>query len=141
MAAVRNEVAVARRKIDGLLVECHGCKKMLPRGQFRRRTRVCRDGVRRVELRPRCRSCEKPEKAALAAVRRSRVVGRYTAADVRELAVSQRYRCVGCTRDLRVVGYHVDHVVPLARGGLNVRGNIQLLCPRCNLRKGVRVGV
>jgi 5-methylcytosine-specific restriction enzyme A len=34
---------------------------------------------------------------------------------------------------------HIDHVVPLARGGTNAMDNIQLLCSRCNLRKGDRL--
>ena len=32
--------------------------------------------------------------------------------------------------------YHIDHVVPLSRGGKNDLPNLQLLCPPCNLRKG-----
>ena len=130
---------MTKRKVDGLLVECCGCRKMLPRGQFRRRTRLCRDGIRRVELRSRCRGCEKPEKAASRAVRRERTVGTYSPEDVRRLSLSQGYACVTCRRDLRVVGYHVDHIVPVSKGGLNVASNIQLLCPRCNLRKGARM--
>ena len=129
-----------RRRIEGLLLECYGCLKMLPRGQFRRRTRVGRDGVRRVVLRPRCRACEKPERAAAAAVRRAREAGPgYTTADVLTLARVQGHACRRCRRDLRVTGYHVDHVMPLAKGGRNDRSNIQLLCPRCNLRKAARM--
>jgi 5-methylcytosine-specific restriction endonuclease McrA len=43
-------------------------------------------------------------------------------------------RCVicGATEDL-----HVDHRVALARGGDNHPSNLQALCRRCNLRKGV----
>ena len=33
-------------------------------------------------------------------------------------------------------GVHVDHVVPLARGGSNGRENLQILCAACNLAKG-----
>ena len=120
------------RRVEGLLLECTRCKRMLPRGRFHLRAGS------RVERRAHCRECVKPARAAVAARRRKRVVGRYTAQDVRDLGVRQGGRCAGCGRDLRVVGYHVDHVVPLARGGLNVVGNLQLLCPGCNLRKGDR---
>lgn len=34
--------------------------------------------------------------------------------------------------------YHIDHIVALARGGANEVANLQLLCPRCNLKKGAR---
>jgi 5-methylcytosine-specific restriction endonuclease McrA len=34
---------------------------------------------------------------------------------------------------------HVDHVVPIARGGLNEVGNLQWLCAPCNLSKGARL--
>jgi len=122
-----------KRKFDGLLAECCGCREMLPRGQFRKRVRGGR-----VVLRPRCRACEKPERAAAAATRRKRVRGTYTAADVRRLYLVQNGRCRRCLRSLALFGYHVDHVVPIAKGGLNVAGNLQLLCPRCNLRKGAR---
>lgn len=43
--------------------------------------------------------------------------------------------CNGCACDL-VPGFHLDHIVPLVRGGLNVNSNVQLLCPTCNLSKG-----
>jgi 5-methylcytosine-specific restriction endonuclease McrA len=85
-----------------------------------------------------CRECEKPGKAARAARRRARTRGTYTAADVRALWVRQGGVCVVCGRSLQVTGYHVDHVVSLKRGGSNTVGNLQLLCPRDNLRKGAK---
>ncbi len=49
--------------------------------------------------------------------------------------------CVHCHTDLtRLIhqqnALHFDHVIPLARGGMNDVTNLQLLCERCNLGKG-----
>lgn len=43
--------------------------------------------------------------------------------------------CASCETDLSN-GKHLDHIMPIALGGLNVDENVQLLCPTCNLRKG-----
>ena len=39
--------------------------------------------------------------------------------------------------DLTKTGFHVDHVVPLAKGGVHGYINTQPAHPQCNLRKGV----
>lgn len=63
--------------------------------------------------------------------------GTLTAADIKRQIERQGYRCAGCGADLRLVGSHTDHVVALANGGPNDATNIQMLCPTCNVRKGV----
>ena len=65
------------------------------------------------------------------------VGGRHTRKDVLELLDQQQCRCNACRIDVRIIGYHVDHVVPVARGGSNGRENLQILCPQCNQLKGV----
>ena len=49
----------------------------------------------------------------------------------------QKGLCVapGCGAKLAKIGHHLDHIVPLAKGGEHDDGNLQLLCPQCNLRK------
>lgn len=54
---------------------------------------------------------------------------------VRRLLELQKFRCVNCKVDLREAGSHLDHIVPLAKGGAHTDGNMQLLCPTCNMRK------
>lgn len=44
-------------------------------------------------------------------------------------------RCACCRRNLGESGYHIDHVVPLALGGMHDDSNLQLLCPSCNMSK------
>ncbi len=41
-----------------------------------------------------------------------------------------------CRNDLAEIGFHLDHVMPLALGGRHEDANLQLLCPSCNLSKG-----
>jgi 5-methylcytosine-specific restriction endonuclease McrA len=57
---------------------------------------------------------------------------------VPKLLELQRWKCAGCCGDLRKSGYHLDHRVALARGGLHVDENMQLLCPPCNCSKGAK---
>jgi 5-methylcytosine-specific restriction endonuclease McrA len=59
---------------------------------------------------------------------------RYTATDVNVLLIAQRSRCAYCGKSIRR-GFHVDHIMPLSKGGSNGRKNIQLLCQRCNQTK------
>lgn len=50
----------------------------------------------------------------------------------------QAGRCLTCNVDFASTGYHIDHVIPLAKGGAHCDENVQLLCPTCNKRKATR---
>ena len=52
----------------------------------------------------------------------------------------QDWKCADCKINVRRWN-HVDHIVPLSKGGTNLRQNLQLLCPACNLAKGAKVAV
>ena len=53
---------------------------------------------------------------------------------VDRLMVLQKGRCA-CCGDRLGGSYHLDHIIPIALGGENTDGNIQLLKARCNLQK------
>lgn len=64
--------------------------------------------------------------------------GSHTGADISILLIKQRGVCASCPAKLEKSGknkYHVDHIMPLSRGGSNDKYNLQCLCPSCNLRK------
>lgn len=70
--------------------------------------------------------------------RRARVagVGGQLSADVAvRLYAEQSGLCTCCHEPLNG-DFHIDHIVPISRGGANVDDNVQLLRARCNLRKG-----
>ncbi len=51
------------------------------------------------------------------------------------LMALQKGKCACCRVDLRNVAFHIDHVMPISRGGSNTDDNTQLLCKDCNLSK------
>ena len=112
------------------------------RAEMSRRNRIRRlanhDAIR--EARRRDYELNKPKHRAWEHVRRARkssADGRFSASDVQNLLGLQRWKCACCRVSLRR-GYHVDHIIPLAKGGSNWPWNLQLLCPPCNLRKQAR---
>lgn len=55
-----------------------------------------------------------------------------------EVLKRDHYRCVicGASSSDGVTKLHVDHIIPIARGGKTELSNLQTLCQRCNLGKG-----
>lgn len=66
--------------------------------------------------------------------------GRVKAVEILGLLEQQDYRCANpfCCADLRLVKRHVDHKIPLSRGGSNDLSNLQWLCALCNVTKNYR---
>lgn len=53
--------------------------------------------------------------------------------DIGRMLCMQDARCIYCR--VLLEKYHIDHILPVSRGGTNDLGNLQLLCPRCNISK------
>jgi 5-methylcytosine-specific restriction endonuclease McrA len=70
--------------------------------------------------------------------RRKGAIGAHTADDIRDIAKLQGNKCAYCRVSLLKKKRHVDHIIPVVRGGTNDRANIQLLCEFCNLSKHAR---
>lgn len=74
--------------------------------------------------------------------RRSRLAsaaGNHTEHDIHDLLRIQRGLCAGC--ECKLSTWHIDHVIPLSRGGSNWVGNLQLLCQPCNQSKCDRLPI
>lgn len=56
---------------------------------------------------------------------------------VATLLERQNGKCACCGVKLNGE-YHLDHIMPLALGGKNADDNVQLLLPKCNLKKGAK---
>jgi 5-methylcytosine-specific restriction endonuclease McrA len=79
-----------------------------------------------------------PRYLANARNRRARTLladGSHTSEEVREMRRDQGGVCAYCTAPLSG-SYHVDHMLPLSRGGRNDWTNLAITCGSCNLAKG-----
>lgn len=63
--------------------------------------------------------------------------GNISAVTVSRLREYQKDRCLYCDADCST-SFHVDHIIPLAKGGTNELTNLAIACPPCNLRKQAR---
>jgi 5-methylcytosine-specific restriction endonuclease McrA len=64
--------------------------------------------------------------------------GHHTFDDIRAQYKSQNGRCWWCGKSVGDT-YHVDHLVPLARGGSNWPNNLVIACPMCNSSKSAKL--
>lgn len=67
--------------------------------------------------------------------------GSHTSKDVGFIFDQQRGLCANCKETLEKSGsntYHVDHIMPISKGGSNWPSNLQCLCPTCNMRKNAK---
>lgn len=75
---------------------------------------------------------------AIQARRRARKIasgGSFTVADIELQLKTQKRLCWYCGVKLVGKDYHIDHRVPLSRGGSNAPENLCIACPTCNLSK------
>jgi 5-methylcytosine-specific restriction endonuclease McrA len=64
--------------------------------------------------------------------------GSYTPDDVARIYEQQKGCCAYCGKPVND-NYHVDHVIPISRGGTNYPENLAIACPFCNDSKGSKL--
>lgn len=58
----------------------------------------------------------------------------------RQIMERDNYTCQICGKHMPdEVGLHIDHIVPVAKGGKTVPSNLQVLCSKCNGGKGTKL--
>jgi len=55
--------------------------------------------------------------------------------DRSEIFTRDNGACRYCGTVLDVLNWHLDHIVPIVRGGMHTRANTVAACPKCNLSK------
>ena len=63
--------------------------------------------------------------------------GNITKTEIINMLKEQGFKCLECSIDVSE-RYHLDHIMPLSKGGNNSLENIQILCPSCNCSKGAK---
>lgn len=64
------------------------------------------------------------------------VSGSFDADDIGRLLAAQKNTCWWCSKKL--TKYHVDHRIPIAKGGTNGLENIVISCPHCNQSRSAK---
>ena len=67
-------------------------------------------------------------------LKRKGAKGSHTNEDIRKIYELQKGRCAYCKKKVNKK-YHVDHIIPISKGGNNDKYNICISCPTCNLKK------
>lgn len=47
----------------------------------------------------------------------------------------QKHKCAYCDCNLEESGKHLDHIIPISKGGSHTLNNVHYVCPTCNLSK------
>lgn len=62
-------------------------------------------------------------------------LGKHTPQQIKEQYARQKGKCHYCRNKVEWGKHHIDHVVPISRGGSNDISNLVIACPTCNQRK------
>lgn len=69
--------------------------------------------------------------------KRRGATGSHTLSQIVTLLEGQQFKCAACKKSIKL-HRHLDHIMPISRGGSNDIKNLQWLCPPCNLRKNAK---
>lgn len=127
-----------KSRADGLMGFCKACSKANVYKNYAANPE--RTATYRQEYGSAYRATHLPQLADYAAKRRALILSVFDE-DVDRLAVygMAEGHCKSCKTFVLFAEMHLDHVIPLSRGGRHAYNNVQMLCRLCNQRKGAKV--
>lgn len=117
-------------------VICIHCKQDQSTLAFRKRSRHC-IGCEELHIELSKLGAQESRRKRKA-LQKTTADGSITRKALRGLLIRQDYKCAACTSELQKK--HLDHIMPLSRGGKHILTNVQWLCPKCNMTKHNKVG-
>lgn len=124
-----------KKGLYGLYSRCKPCAIKCARDYQRRNPEVLRRAARKKKaLHPeKIRAIERRRRA-----REQGAAGTHTSDDIDAQLKHQKGRCYYCGEKVSN-DFHIDHVIPLSRGGTDSPDNLVITCPTCNLRKSSKL--
>ena len=59
-----------------------------------------------------------------------------------KIKIRDHFTCQRCGKYMPdEVGLHIDHIIPIAKGGKSVPSNLRVLCDKCNCNKGAKIEI
>lgn len=73
-----------------------------------------------------------------ARIKRKALIRNATTGNVDLSKIISNKRCYWCNSKILDDKYHIDHYMPISKGGIHNNDNLVLSCPKCNLIKGAK---
>jgi 5-methylcytosine-specific restriction endonuclease McrA len=142
---IPNETTRAISEIRRRMEELRAHRALLHFSSHEKITRAASLGINQYHLK---REVDAQEKAVAAQERRIRYLERSPAIRSAQSAIKEHLIamnleygeivCYYCNVSLEPEAVHIEHKLPVSRGGTNSRKNLVLACASCNLRKGTK---